>query len=300
MSAQTPTCFQGLSAFPLTPMDADGCVDAATLRGLLGRLSEATVDSIGLLGSTGSYPYLDRAQRRRAIEAAVEAVGGKIPLLVGIGALRTDEAVHFGQDAKAAGADAVLLAPMSYTPLTDDEVFTHFETVAKAVGLPLCVYNNPSTTHFNFGADLVARLSRLDHIAAVKNPAAGVAKADVDELRARTTSGFSLGYSGDAAIVPAMLAGGDAWYSVIGGLFPVAAMKLMTAVRAGDAVEAQRLDAHLRPLWALFAEFGGGLRVMYAAAKHLGLCHRDPPRPILPLAGDAARRVGQVVDALDL
>src|SRR6202011_4791197 len=101
-------------------------------------------------------PYLTRSERRRAIEAAVDQVGGKIPLLVGIGALRTDDTVQFGQDAQAAGADAVLLAPVSYTPLTNHEVFTHFETVAHAVGLPLCIYNNPGTTHFAFSTDLIA------------------------------------------------------------------------------------------------------------------------------------------------
>ena len=102
--------FHGLSAFPLTPADEHGQVDIVALCALLKRLTDARVGSIGLLGSTGSYAYLTRSERRKTIDAALEQVAGTTPLLVGIGALRTDDAVQFGQDAKSAGADGVLLA----------------------------------------------------------------------------------------------------------------------------------------------------------------------------------------------
>jgi 4-hydroxy-tetrahydrodipicolinate synthase len=294
------TIFHGLSAFPITPADEQGCVDTDALRKLVKRLMDASVDSIGLLGSTGSYPYLTRSQRRRAIEAAVDQVGGKVPILAGIGALRTDDAVRFGQDAKAAGADAVLLAPVSYTPLTDDEVFAHFEAVAMAVDLPLCVYNNPGTTHFTFSADLVGRLSRVPNVAAVKNPTpdAGAVQGNLSELRAKTSQGFSLGYSTDWNATEAMLAGGDAWYSVVGGLFPDLSMQILSAVRAADGSEARRLNARLAPLWDLFREFSS-LRVMYAAVNLLGICRATPPRPILPLPEVAQRRVGLTLEMLE-
>src|SRR5580704_17578801 len=151
--------FSGLAAFPITPADADGRVDVAALRGLVRRLVEAKVDSIGLLGSTGTYAYLSRSERRRAIEAAVDEAGGKVAVMAGVGSLRTDEAVALAKDAKAAGGGAGLLAPVSYTPLLDEEVFVHFEAVAGESDLPICIYNNPGVTHFTFSADLVQRLS---------------------------------------------------------------------------------------------------------------------------------------------
>lgn len=295
------TLFGGLSAFPITPADAEGRVDAGALRVLLKRLADAGVGSVGLLGSTGTYPFLTRAERRRAVETAVDQVGGQVPVMVGIGALRTDEAVRLGQDAKGAGADAVLLAPVSYTPLTEEEVFTHFATVAEAVGLPLCVYNNPGTTHFTFGNELIARLSRVPHVAAVKNPApdAGALPGGLCALRAAASPGFSIGYSVDWHAAEAMLAGGDAWYSVAGGLFPAACMEIVAAIKAGHADEARALNARMQPLWDLFIEFSS-LRVVYAAVNLLGLCRAAPPRPVLPLRGDAQRRIGQVLRALDL
>ena len=74
------------------------------LRRLVARLVAAGVDSIGLLGSTGTYAYLTRAERRRALDTALAEAAGRTPIVVGIGALRTDAAVKLAQDAKAAGA----------------------------------------------------------------------------------------------------------------------------------------------------------------------------------------------------
>jgi 4-hydroxy-tetrahydrodipicolinate synthase len=291
----------GLSAFPITPMDEHGRVDTAGLRTLLKRLTDAKVHSIGLLGSTGSYPYLSRAQRRQTIEAAVAQVAGQSKLLVGVGALRTDETLLLAQDAKDAGADALLLAPVSYTPLLDEEVYTHFATVAQAVHLPLVIYNNPGTTHFTFSTALVARLSHLPHIVAVKNPAptGETLTTQLHDLRIQTPAGFALGYSVDWNAAEALIAGGDAWFSVAGGLFPEPCMLLVAAVQRGDAAEARRINATLQPLWDVFTQFSS-LRVMYAAANILGLCHVAPPRPILPLAEAAQRQVAGVLDALGL
>ncbi len=293
---------RGVSAFPITPAAPDGRVDVVALRGLLERLVAAKVDSIGLLGSTGSYPYLSRGERRRAIETAVAATGGATPLLVGVGALRTDEAVRLAQDAKGAGAAVGLLAPVSYTPLTEDEVFEHFATVARESRLPLCIYDNPGTTHFTFSPTLVGRISRLPGIVAVKSPApdAPAVAAHLAALRnAAAAAGFSVGCSVDPHAVEALLAGADAWYSVAAGLFPRACTEIGRAVGRGDAAEARHLNARLQPLWDLFRQFSS-LRVVYAAADLLDICHAAPPRPILPLPEAARQTVAETIRTLDL
>ncbi|HEX4741451.1 MAG TPA: dihydrodipicolinate synthase family protein [Caulobacteraceae bacterium] len=293
------TLLRGLSAFPITPADASGRVDVAALRRLVTPLGAAGVDSIGLLGSTGSYPYLSRAERRRALDAALDEIGGRSPILVGVGALRTDEAVRLAQDARAAGAAAGLLAPVSYTPLNEAEVFEHFATVARESSLPLCIYDNPTTTHFRFSTALVGRISRIPGVIAVKSPApeATAVAAHLAELRRLAPSDFSLGYSGDWNSVEALLAGADAWYSVVAGLFPRISVALVRAAQSGDAAAARRLNASLEPLWALFKEFSS-LRVIYACADLLGICRAEPPRPILPLSGAARQRVADTLKVL--
>ena len=263
------TKLHGLSAFPITPADETGRIDTAALR--------------------------------RGGDSGGDASGDRTTLLVGIGALRTDEVVQLGQDARSAGADAVLLAPVSYTPLNQEEVFTHYRTVAEAVALPLCVYDNPSTTHFTFTGDLIARLSRLPNIRAIKTPAAeaNAVRDQLDAMRAKTSPGFSLGYSVYWQATEGLLAGADAWYSVAAGLFPGPCLEIMAAVRRGDQTRARALDARLRPLWDLFVEFGS-LRVVYAAANRLGLCAAAPPRPILPVPEASLGRIGALLDALGL
>jgi len=298
--SDAPPMFRGLSAFPITPADSHGRVDTDGVVRLVQRLAAAAVDSICILGSTGTYAYLDRAERRRAVEAAAGCLNGAVPLLVGVGALRTDDAQDLARDAEAAGADGLLLAPVSYTPLTEEEVFQHFVAVAGATKLPLCIYNNPSTTHFAFTDALVARLSAVPGIVAVKNPAPPPAEARArhETLRAKVPGTFAIGYSGDWHAAEAVLAGGDAWYSVVGGLQPVPALRLLRAAQAGDAAEVARWNARFQGLWDLFKELSS-LRVMYAAADILGICRAEPPRPILPLAADACERVAAALQVLD-
>ncbi len=291
--------FHGLSAFPLTPADEHGRVDVEALSRLIVRLDAAGVDSIGLLGSTGSYAYLSREERLRAVQAAVECLKGKRTLIVGAGALRTDEAFALAQDAEKAGADALLLAPVSYTPLTQEEAYHHFAAVAGSTALPLCIYNNPSTTHFTFGEELLVRLAYIPHILSVKMPLPSDMqfKAELERLRPRLGEGFAIGYSGDWGCAEALLQGADSWYSVIAGLLPVPAQRLFTAAKAGNKAEVQRLQAFFEPLWALFKTFGS-YRVIYTAANLLSLTHRQPPLPIMPLGVSDTQRVEEALAKL--
>jgi 4-hydroxy-tetrahydrodipicolinate synthase len=291
--------FRGLSAFPLTPAHESGHVDTECLSGILQKLDNAQVDSIGLLGSTGSYVFLTREERRRAVEAAAETLQGRRTLLVGVGALRTDEAQALAKDAEAAGADALLLAPVSYTPLTQEEVYHHFAAVAGSTALPLCIYNNPGTTRFTFSDDLLVRLAYIPNIQAIKMPLAADLdfKGELARLRPKLGDGFSIGYSGDWECAQATLQGADSWFSVVGGLLPVPAMKLMRAAQAGDAAEVKRIDAYFQPLWTLFKEFGS-FRVVYAAANLMSVTPLQPPLPVMPLNSGDIHRVEEALAKL--
>ncbi|ROS44976.1 dihydrodipicolinate synthase family protein [Amycolatopsis thermoflava] len=282
--------FTGLSAFPLTPVTGSG-IDTTAYARLVSRLAAAGVDSIGALGSTGSYPYLTRAQRAEAAKIAVDAAAGT-PVLVGIGATATSEVLALAEDAQNAGAAAVLLAPVSYQPLTDDEVFGLYEDVTRELSLPLCVYDNPRTTHFQFSDELHGRIAALPNVGSIKIPGVPAdAKARVDALRARILDTVTIGISGDAVAAEGLAAGCDVWYSVLGGLFPDAARAVMR-----DAAESERL----RPLWDLFARHGS-IRVVAAAATHLGLIgERVLPRPLRELDGAARREVIDTLRQLNL
>lgn len=278
--------FSGLSAFPPTPADEDGVVDTEAFAALVDRLANSGVDSISVLGSTGIYAYLDRDQRNRAVAAAVEAVGGRVPVVVGVGALRTSWACELAAAAERAGANGLLLAPMSYAKLSDREVSDHFKAVAGSTGLPLCIYNNPGTTNFEFSHDLIAELSRVSGVAAVKMPPldrAGYA-TEIGQLRERVPNGFRIGYSGDWCAAPAFLGGADAWHSVIAGVLPVPSVRLTRAAMAGDVEETARLQALCTPMWSLFETYGS-LRTIYGIAELLGLDVGTAPLPVQGFTG---------------
>lgn len=276
----------------------DGIVDTPTLKKLVGRLVDARVDSIGLLGSTGTYAYLSREERRRAVQAAAEVIKAapegkpKPKLFVGIGHVRTTCCIEMAMDAQKAGADAGLLAPVSYTPLLDEEVFEHFAAVAKAVpNLPLIIYNNPSTTKFKFSNELVGRLANElgTSVVGIKSGGGpdgtdhGAAHAALaTAVGERATKDFSIGYAGDWKVIGPLLGGGEAWYSVLAGVFPERCFAILNAVESGDAEAANRLGAELQPLFKIMAEMGS-LRVVYAICNILGLTDAAPPRPLLPL-----------------
>ncbi|WP_335342053.1 dihydrodipicolinate synthase family protein [Micrococcus lacusdianchii] len=141
-----------LDAFPLTPL-RDDRLDEAALQRIIQRLAAAGVSAITVLGSTGAGAYLDCAERTRVVRLAVDAVG-EVPAHAGVSALRTAHALAFAEDAAAAGARGLLLAPQSYQPLTDDGVAGLYTDVIAATELPVVVYDNPTTTRFTFSTAL--------------------------------------------------------------------------------------------------------------------------------------------------
>jgi 4-hydroxy-tetrahydrodipicolinate synthase len=108
----------------------------------------------------------------------------------------------------------------------------------------------------------------VPRIVAIKNPAPAPAeaRAKVNALRARLPANFAVGYSGDWHSADAVLAGGMAWYSVVGGLLPRSSLALMRAAQAGDVAEVRRIDGAFAPLWDLFKQYGS-IRVVYAASR---------------------------------
>ncbi|OFI36962.1 dihydrodipicolinate synthase family protein [Arthrobacter sp. SW1] len=293
--------FTGLSAFPLTPL-ADDAVDEAAFARLVGRLAAAGVDSITALGSTGSYAYLSREERRRVAGLAVEHAAGT-PVIVGVGALRTSQVLANVRDAEEAGASGLLLAPVSYQPLTEEDVFGLFRAVSDSTALPVVVYDNPATTHFSFTVELYGRITQLPGIASVKIPPLPddpeQARTRVQAIRDVVPGHVTVGVSGDAKAAAGLAAGCDAWYSVIGGTLPEPALRITRASLEGRFEEAARESARLAPLWELFTEFGGSLRVVAAIAEHLGLAPKAClPLPIRGLDEGQRARVAAVVDEL--
>lgn len=295
--------FAGLSAFPLTPL-VDDRVDEGSFAALIARLARSQVTSITALGSTGSGAYLSTEERSRVARLAVEHAGST-PVFLGVGALRTSQVLANVRIAEEAGARGVLLAPMSYQPLTAEEVFELFRTVADSTALPVIVYDNPRTTHFTFTTELYGQVAALPGVASIKIPGVPAdparALARVREIRAAIPEEVTIGISGDPFAAAGLNAGCQVWYSVLAGTLPEPATRIAGAALAGRAAEALAASERLDPLWRLFAELGGSLRVIAAVAEHLGLVpERSLPLPLQSLSEGDRARVVRVVRELDL
>lgn len=295
--------FTGLSAFPLTPL-RDDQVDEHAFVGLIERLITAGVDSITALGSTGSYAYLTQKERARVAQLAVEHAGST-PVFVGVGDLRTSHVLAHIESAEAAGAAGVLLAPMTYQSLTADDVLELYRTVSESTDLPVIVYDNPGTTHFTFSTELYARIAELPGVASIKIPGVPTdpktAAKHVAAIRSVVPEHVTIGVSGDAFAATGLNAGCDAWYSVIGGTLPGPALAITRAAQAGDSASALAESDRLEPLWGLFSEFGGSMRVVAAIAEHLGLASsRCLPLPIQGLTEEQRAHVAAVIYELGL
>ncbi|MGR2751911.1 dihydrodipicolinate synthase family protein [Agromyces arachidis] len=294
--------FTGLSAFPLTPL-RDDAIDEAAFASLVARLAASGVDSITALGSAGSAPYLSREERARAARLAIEHAGD-VPVFVGIGALRTSHVQALAEDAQEAGAAGLLLAPLQYQALTADDVFGLYEDVTRDLSVPLIVYDNPGTTHFVFDDELYGRVAALPNVASMKIPPVpggpGAVSARVSTIRSLLPDHVTIGISGDIFAARGLVAGCDAWYSVIAGVLPETALAIMRAVQASDAAGARDASDALAPLWALFARHGS-VRVAAAIAEHLGLVGPSClPLPIRGLDDDDRAAVVSVMEQVGI
>ncbi|MDO5492289.1 MAG: dihydrodipicolinate synthase family protein [Nesterenkonia sp.] len=291
----------GLHAFPLTPF-VDGAPDEPHFSRLVERLAGSGVDAVTVLGSTGSYAYLTRRERSRLVRTAVEHAGD-MPVGAGIGALRTTEVLAHLEDAQTAGVGEVLLAPVSYQPLRDDEVAGLFEAVAAESDVPVVLYDNPTTTGFRFSDELYRDIARSGAVSAIKIPPAGPdpqrARARMASLREMLPADVPIGISGDPSAAAALAARCDGWYSVLAGTLPELCMPLMRAARSGDSEGCLAASETLNPLWNLYTECGGSLRAIAGIAEHLGLVAPDClPRPLRGLSAAQRSRVGETLDSL--
>lgn len=294
--------FKGLSAFPLTPV-VNGEIDDKAFVLLIEELVNAEVDSIGALGSTGSYAYLTRDQRFRATKLAVNNAAG-IPVMTSIGSVRAEEVLRLAEDAQRAGVSGVLLAPLSYQKLNSDEVFQLYERVTAGLSVPLCIYDNAATTGFEFTDELLIALSHLKHIGSIKLGKLPVdqrqAQEQIGRLKSRLSEGVTVGISGDAQSAAGLIAGCDVWYSVLGGLFPCRSLRLAQAALQGDEGETHRLNMLLEPLWAFYRRHGS-LRVIATAAEIMKKASAPClPFPLHTLSGEERTALEKVLKQLDL
>jgi 4-hydroxy-tetrahydrodipicolinate synthase len=236
-------------------------------------------------GTTGESPTLSHEEHKRVVELCLEVAKGKVPVIAGTGSNSTDEAIALTRHAKQAGADAALVVAPYYNKPTQEGLFRHYEAIAKAVDLPIIVYNIPGRSVVNISVETFVRLAKIPQIVGVKDATADLARP----LQMRVALGENFcQLSGEDATATAFLAqGGVGCISVTSNVAPKLCAQMHQAWQKGDLATCFAIRDRLMPLHdSMFCETSPA-PVKYAAS----LLGKAEPTVRLPMveATDQAR-----------
>ncbi|KWB47898.1 dihydrodipicolinate synthase family protein [Burkholderia ubonensis] len=287
---------QGIIAYPVTPFSADGDVDLKALGALIERLVADGVHGIAPLGSTGESAYLSDAEWEAVADTSIRAVRKRVPTVVGISDLTTAGAVCRARFAEQAGADAVMVLPVSYWKLSNDEIVGHYRAIGDAIGIPVMLYNNPATSGVDMSPELIATICRtVDNVTMVKESTGDIMRM---HRLAQLSDGAIPFYNGSNPMALAALAAGAAgWCTAAPNLNARLPLALVEAVRAGDLARAREVFHAQLPLLQFIVS--GGLPVTVKAGLRLrGFDAGEPRKPLLPLGEDRTRDLARLLAAL--
>ncbi|MGE5336445.1 MAG: dihydrodipicolinate synthase family protein [Gemmatimonadota bacterium] len=287
--------FRGVFPYLVSPIRADGEVDAEVLARLCNDLIAAGVHGLTPLGSTGEFAYLSWAQRRQVVEVVVSAARGRVPVVAGVASTTIADAVFQAREFERLGCSGILAILEAYFPIADEGVFAYFKAVADAVAVPLVLYTNPNFQRSDLSLPVIERLSRVPNIRYIKDASANTGRllSIINRVEGRIEV-----FAASAHIpVCVMMIGGVGWMAGPACVAPRQSVELYELCRRGEwdaAMERQR------PLWNLnqaFARYNlaacikGGLELQ-------GYAVGAPLPPQAPLSADGIEEVRSALVAI--
>lgn len=289
--------FPGVAPAIVTPFAEDGSVDLDALEQNVRGLLDDGVTGVVATGTMGEAHSLGAVERREVVECVVATVSGQVPVTAGASAGDPKSVVRYASDAKAAGADAIMLLPPLLYGGDDDEIVAFYRTVGEQVELPIMAYNNPQASGgHDLSPALLARIARdVPHVVAVKECSSDARRiAAIVELGA-----LEVLVGGDDWALEGFCAGATGWVSGAANAAPRGCVALFEQCVAGNLAAARATYERLLPLCRLdmksklvqyFKE------AMDAVGRKGGACR--PPR--LPLTEAERIEVRFALDRLAL
>jgi 4-hydroxy-tetrahydrodipicolinate synthase len=244
--------FQGSMVAIVTPFK-NGTVDAEALGKLVEFHAAEGTDGIVPCGTTGESATLSHEEHEQVIKIVVEASAGRMKVLAGTGSNNTEEAVKLTRFAKQAGADGALLITPYYNKPTPEGLFRHFEAIARAVDIPLVLYNVPGRTSVNMLPETVARCAEIPSIVGIKEATASLTQ--VSKIIDLCGSDFDVLSGDDFTVLPLLAVGGVGVISVTANIVPHDMQRMIHAFQMGDLEKARQLHYKMWPInEAMFLE----------------------------------------------
>lgn len=246
--------FKGAGVALITPFNEDETVNYDMLGELIERQIAGKTDAIIVCGTTGEPATMTEDEKLAVIKYAVEKTAGRIPVIAGTGGNATRVVIDFSKKAEALGVDGLLVVTPFYNKATQNGLYAHYKEVAKAVSLPIIMYNVPSRTGCNIAPETAVRLARdCENIVGIKEASGNISQ--VAKL-AKQAGGILDIYSGnDDQVIPILSLGGIGVISVLSNVAPEAAHDMVMEYLEGDRKKAAALQLdYLDLINALFCE----------------------------------------------
>lgn len=238
--------FEGIYTPAITPLRDDGSIDKAAFAEVLEYLIDAKVHGIIIGGSTGEY-YAHTAQERFELAAhAKDVINGRLPLIVGTGAVRTEDSVEYAKAAKEIQADALLVGSPPYALPTERENAAHALAVDRAANLPIMLYNYPARMGVSMGDEFFAAIAGSKNFVAIKESSGDMGR--VHKL-ARKYPHIALSCGWDDQALEFFAWGARSWVCAGSNFIPHEHVALYEAcVVEGNFEKGRRIMSEMMPL----------------------------------------------------
>ena len=284
--------FEGIYTPAITPLAANGEIDRKAFAEVLESLIAAGVHGIIIAGSTGEY-YAHTQQERFDLAAhAKEVIGSRLPLIVGTGAIRTEDSVAYAKAARQIGADAILVASPPYAMPSEEENANHALTIDRAAGLPIMLYNYPGRMGVSMGETYFTQVSQSKNVVAIKESSGDMGQL---HLLARRFPNIALSCGWDDQALEFFAWGARSWVCAGSNFLPTEHIALYNAcVIEKNFDKGRRVMSAMLPLMNLLDEGKFVQKIKHGCAL-AGLKTGKPRLPLLPLDADEEERVAAVV-----
>jgi 4-hydroxy-tetrahydrodipicolinate synthase len=286
---------KGVVLFSATPIASDGSIDFARWQKHLDEAVKAGIHGITLFGSTGANGYFTESEKMAALEAVSKHLGGRLPIMMGIGAMTTAESVRLAKHAADSGADAALVIPLNYWRPTEREILTHYEAIGAASSLPVWLYNNPPLAGIDLTPPLVAKIAAIPSVVGMKDSSGDLTRCyTVPRL---TKGKVKVGIGQDTLVLEPAASIAPAWFTGLANICPAECAMFWNAAKAGEIATAYDYARKLYPLSELGGRYGI-IRVAHSALEIMGKPIGGPRPPILNVDKAAADELRDALTAL--
>jgi len=287
--------FHGVFPYVVSPVNKDGTVREDVLRDLVVHLIESGVHGLTPLGSTGEFAYLTWERRKKIVEVIVKAASSKVPVVAGVFHRSSMEAARQAQEFEDMGVDGILAVLDTYFPLTPDQVYSYFETIAKKIQCPIVIYTNPRFDNTVLSPETIGRLADISNVLYLKDASGNMGKL----MTIITNYGNNIKVFSASATIPlfVMMMGGVGWMAGPACIIPKQSVKLYNLFKEGQWDQAIDLQKRLWQMNVAFQKYNLATCIK-AGLEIQGFDIGDPIPPLTPLSAEGRKEVSRILDDL--